>query len=834
MMNSFLINHFSEMAKQNQYMKKIILSLFALVITLGMGAQTTSEVEVIRIYSSERTGDAASYPVAEYQNSSTDKYSAELLNGVITIKKTTGGTTTVVETWENKSSVKYRAELQKINVTVDGTDSEGREYVNLGNAGVWAKTNVGADKETDYGDYFAWGETTAFNTPVSAYPQNTSLDWSIIDQNSYYNNTYVATGENKYAYYWNIYKWSSTTQSGNPVIYKYKNSDYKTLEAADDAATVNWNTNWRMPSTSEIRELVDADNANSYQISLNGVAGFRYVKIGDESRYVFLPFAGQVAQQSGVQMNGGFGYYRTNELRTDDARFAWLLYIDCYDTSVAYDDDTQNETYRCVGQSVRPVYLSTPISTTPVSSITLTAATVSVNNSITLTADVQPTTATFSNVIWSSSDDEIATVNAMGVVTGIKAGEVTITATAVDGSGVKGTCDVTVEYVKATVISVNDASVVKGSTQTLKAASFTPSNASDTELTWSSDDTDIATVEASTGLVKGWSVGVATIRATNGNVSTTCKVYVYIPVNSISLDAGAKTIKVGETTKITATISPEDATNQNLTWKSDDESIATVDDNGNVTGVSAGSVWINVSADENAEKCNKCKVTVTASDLLSGNFSVSATKKVQFTKGNLYWDGSAYQFEVNQTDYPTTWNASHVGHFYWSKTASVAYAETYSDASASTDDVLFCAEATPLTVDGTSGYYALTSDEWSYLLGTNDKRNGMYQTNVTVGGVAGCIVIAPDNYSNTDKPLSSTTEYTLQEINSLGLVCLPAAGFRNEESIDNSEGDYWHATPDSEDKDWAGQVYFKAAQIIPSYQYYRYLANSVRLVKSAE
>jgi len=115
-------------------------------------------------------------------------------------------------------------------------------------------------------------------------------------------------------------------------------------------------------------------------------------------------------------------------------------------------------------------------------------------------------------------------------------------------------------------------------------------------------------------------------------------------------------------------------------------------------------------------------------------FSVSATKKVKFTKGNLYCNTTTnpveWHLEANQYDYRhmnglAADSASingigqktpvgTVGSFFWSKTASVAYAQTYSDPSAASTDYFFCDENHKLTVDGQSGLYALSKDEWKF------------------------------------------------------------------------------------------------------------------------
>lgn len=190
-------------------------------------------------------------------------------------------------------------------------------------------------------------------------------------------------------------------------------------------------------------------------------------------------------------------------------------------------------------------------------------------------------------------------------------------------------------------------------------------------------------------------------------------------------------------------------------------------------------------------------------NLLPSLFSVSASKKVQFTKGNLYWNGSEFKFEGSQTAYPrSTWNTSHIGHFFWTiwtEDQAAAYADSYSYATNTTTDVPFFAESNKsnLTVEGTTGYYALSQAEWKYLIETRTNAATLCKTGVTVGATK-CFVIAPDNFTGT---LVST--YTADEINTLGLLCLPVAGQYNYSKDPYSGmGYYWTSTPDGSDKAW--------------------------------
>ena len=191
---------------------------------------------------------------------------------------------------------------------------------------------------------------------------------------------------------------------------------------------------------------------------------------------------------------------------------------------------------------------------------------------------------------------------------------------------------------------------------------------------------------------------------------------------------------------------------------------------------------------------------------LNGQFSVSANKQVNFTKGNLYWDGSAFKFEASQTAYPTSWDASHVGHFYWTKTAANSYASSYSDVTNSTSDHFFAdgSDASHmLTVEGQSNLYILSIAEWAYLINTRANHTNLYKSSVTVNGVSGCLIIAPDDYDYTNSPLQSTyNAEAWATAEAAGLVCLPPAGYREGTGFsyqDHSFLLYWSATPDASD-----------------------------------
>ena len=149
------------------------------------------------------------------------------------------------------------------------------------------------------------------------------------------------------------------------------------------------------------------------------------------------------------------------------------------------------------------------------------------NPTVTITPTITPSNATNKGVTWSSSNPGVATVNASGVVTYVSAGTTVITATAKDGSGVKGTCTVTcTENIKVTGITIANQTISTTNPTVTITPTITPSNATNKGITWSSSNPAVATVNAS-GVVTYVSAGTTVITATakdGSGVKGTCSV----------------------------------------------------------------------------------------------------------------------------------------------------------------------------------------------------------------------------------------------------------------------------------------------------------------------
>ena len=229
----------------------------------------------------------------------------------------------------------------------------------------------------------------------------------------------------------------------------------------------------------------------------------------------------------------------------------------------------------------------------------------------TLKPTVSPSTATNKTVTWSSSNSKVASVSSSGVVTALKVGDAIITAKTADG-GYTAKCSIRVfQKVNATGIKLSSSSLTidKGKQTTIDAV-ISPSNASEKGVTWTTSDSSIATVNSS-GVVKGIKTGkaVITAKAKDGNYTAKCTVTVRQKVTGIKLNVSKLKVASGLSANIKATVSPSDASNKKLTWRSSNTAVASVNSSGVVTGKKAGTATITATTADGGYNVS-CTVTV--------------------------------------------------------------------------------------------------------------------------------------------------------------------------------------------------------------------------------
>ena len=253
-------------------------------------------------------------------------------------------------------------------------------------------------------------------------------------------------------------------------------------------------------------------------------------------------------------------------------------------------------------------YVSVLNQTEPVK-ITLDRNTLDLNagESFTLKTTVTPASAASKAVTWKSSDATIATVSKDGVVTAVKAGTAKITASL---EGKSAVCQINVKKtVTGVTLDKSSLEMEEGKTETLKAT-VEPADAINKEVIWKSSDTGIAAV-SSEGIVTAVKAGTATITVAtkDGSKSASCEIKVIKPVTGVALDKSSLKLGVGGSAILNATLTPADATNKSVTWKSSDAGIATVSSEGIVTAVKAGTATITVTT-KDGSKSASCEITV--------------------------------------------------------------------------------------------------------------------------------------------------------------------------------------------------------------------------------
>ncbi len=420
--------------------------------------------------------------------------------GLVEAVTTSPGTCTITCAATDGSGVKAQCELTIL--YYQGT-TDGHEWVDLGlpSGTLWATQNVGssfAHTIDEFGDYFAWGETQ----PKSEYS-------------------------------WSTYKYCNGSSS-SLTKYCMKSSDgyngftdgLRELLPEDDAATANWGINWQMPSYEQQKELVDSRYTTTKWVTrYNGVNGLS-VTSKINGKQIFLPAAGRRDDVQGNGNTGDYGYYWTRELLTSSS-VSELMFSSNISDLGNYDYGSQ----RYVGYSVRPVRVPGPAIERPVTAIYLNRTSFKIAKGETqeLTAEVYPSNASNPNIRWSSSDINVAWVDQSGKVTASGPGTCTITCSATDGSGVTAECQVTVFTRPVTEITLSKEYLllIQGNHHRL-TATVSPSNATDSNVIWSSSDTNVATVDQ-TGYVTSVAPGscfVTCAAADGSGVSAQCEVKV--------------------------------------------------------------------------------------------------------------------------------------------------------------------------------------------------------------------------------------------------------------------------------------------------------------------
>ena len=240
----------------------------------------------------------------------------------------------------------------------------------------------------------------------------------------------------------------------------------------------------------------------------------------------------------------------------------------------------------------------------------------------TIIATITPQNATNKDIEWESTNKNVAIVK-NGIISAIAEGTTEVIAKTIDGN-ISSKCRVEVKPIMVEAISLNLTNLVleENEKEQLKAT-ITPQNATNKELMWESSNPSIVKVDQN-GLITALAIGEAQITASTkkDNHQAICTVKVNpISVKNIELNSTRKSVLIDESFQLYSTIYPQNAANQKVYWKSSNEEVATVDEQGNVKTHKKGYTIITVSSMENNNISAECYITVKdITDFISSHF----------------------------------------------------------------------------------------------------------------------------------------------------------------------------------------------------------------------
>ena len=208
---------------------------------------------------------------------------------------------------------------------------------------------------------------------------------------------------------------------------------------------------------------------------------------------------------------------------------------------------------------------------------------------------------------WTVGDDSIATVDENGIITGIKGGDTIVVVSSADGK-MTAKCPVTVSQ-PLMAIRMDDIDLqTNGQSSATVNYTLVPADTTEDNVTLSVDDDSVARLDGNR--IIAVNNGETKITATCGIVKTSAKVTVTTKVEQIALSKTEGVLTVGNSVTVTATVTPDNATNTTINWTSSDEKVATVDSNGKVTAVAAGNATIKATSESDGDVSADYALTV--------------------------------------------------------------------------------------------------------------------------------------------------------------------------------------------------------------------------------
>lgn len=397
-----------------------------------------------------------------------------------------------------------------------------------------------------------------------------------------------------------------------------------------------------------------------------------------------------------------------------------------------------------VGEKVATINYTVRI---PLESITINGdETLSKNEEKTLTVTYNPTNTTDNKTVdWESSNPEIVSIDSTGKITGKKGGTAKITATV---GNVKAEKEVKVVVPIESVSLSGDDSILKGETKRLTATINPEDTTDDKTITWSSDNENVLFVDQN-GQIRGIKEGTANVKAVVAGKETTKQITVNeIHINSIAIDGDQEFEMIKNQTKnLSVTINPENTTDdKGVVWKTNNEEVARVDNDGKVTALKEGEATITatVGTNETSVKINVKEIHI--------NSVVINELDDEFTRGDEFKFSATYTPE-NTTDENKTveWSSSNTdvgtidqeGNF-------VALKEGTTTITAKIGNIK--AEREVTVIENHVGDFKLLQEEGEVL------NIGNTQKLVTVVNPENCTDVYTIKYSSSDEAIATVDE----------------------------------------------------------------------------
>ena len=341
---------------------------------------------------------------------------------------------------------------------------------------------------------------------------------------------------------------------------------------------------------------------------------------------VLIPIDNIVISNSDVRLNKGGTEILTIQVYPENAEEDTTVTWESSNTNVATIDSNGKVTAVGGGNATITGTLKNGKKVTAEVTVTVPIENVTVNHtnlelekgkSEELDVTINPSDTTENTTVtWESSNTNVATIDSNGKVTAVGRGNAIITGTLENGMSVETTVNVIVPITSVT-LDRNNISMNKGTTTTLVATINPSDTTEDTTKKWESSNDKVVTVDEN-GMVTAVGRGSAEVTVTVGNKKATAKIEVLVPITSVQINKDKVEVVKNQTVILSAIINPSDTTEDTtVTWESDDSSIATVDENGVVTGKSEGVVVIRGTLQNGMEISSEVTVTIIPVDSIS-------------------------------------------------------------------------------------------------------------------------------------------------------------------------------------------------------------------------